>query len=78
MIVLSSLLQRWSGHLKSIILLFVLAICVSTGAFDIEYPEARVSDQADDYFGTLVPDPYRWLEDVDLSRHTPEAAVWCA
>ncbi len=31
----------------------------------MEYPKARVSDQADDYFGTKVRDPYRWMEDVD-------------
>ena len=60
--------------MKSIILLSVLAICVSTGAFDIEYPEARMSDQVDDYFGTLVPDPYRWLEDVDSG----ETLEWIA
>lgn len=31
----------------------------------MEYPKARVSDQVDDYFGTSVRDPYRWMEDVD-------------
>ncbi len=31
----------------------------------MEYPKARVSDQVDDYFGTKVRDPYRWMEDVD-------------
>ena len=28
-------------------------------------PEARRDATADDFFGTLVPDPYRWLEDSD-------------
>ena len=36
------------------------------------YPPARRSNQVDTYFGTAVPDPYRWLEDLD-SRET---AAW--
>src|SRR5579871_2558568 len=30
-----------------------------------EYPKAHTVEQADDYFGTKVSDPYRWMEDVD-------------
>ncbi|MFN3528745.1 MAG: prolyl oligopeptidase family serine peptidase [Bacteroidia bacterium] len=33
------------------------------------YPETRKVDQIDEYFGTLVNDPYRWLED-DMSDET--------
>src|SRR3954465_2925341 len=36
------------------------------------YPEARTVDQIDDYFGTKVHDPYRWIEDVD----SPEVKAW--
>ncbi len=35
------------------------------------YPETRKGNQTDDYFGTQVADPYRWLED-DLSDETAE------
>ncbi len=37
-----------------------------------EYPQADRLDQVDDYHGTRVADPYRWLEDVDA----PQTAAW--
>ncbi len=30
---------------------------------DFEYPKTRQQDLVDDYFGTMVKDPFRWLED---------------
>jgi prolyl oligopeptidase len=30
-----------------------------------DYPPTLQTEHADDYFGTRVADPYRWLEDVD-------------
>ena len=49
-----------------ILILLVLAIAFAAcqkKASRLVYPETKKVDQADDYFGTLVPDPYRWLED---------------
>ena len=36
------------------------------------YPETRRGDVLDDYHGTQVADPYRWLEDLDGE----ETAAW--
>jgi prolyl oligopeptidase len=38
----------------------------------VKYPQTRKSDQVDDYFGTKITDPYRWLESLD----TPETKAW--
>src|SRR5690606_25990440 len=38
----------------------------------LPYPETAKGDVVDTYFGTEVPDPYRWLED-DLA---PETKAW--
>ena len=45
---------------------------VGTAAQSIQYPPTRRIDQVDDYHGTKVADPYRWLEDVDA----PETQAW--
>ena len=38
----------------------------------VQYPQTKKGDQADDYHGTRVADPYRWLEDVD----SPDTKAW--
>ena len=57
--------------------LFVLFVALAIIAFGknervFRYPDARKSDQIDDYHGTKVADPYRWLEDPD----SPESRAW--
>ncbi|MGH9521166.1 MAG: S9 family peptidase, partial [Terriglobales bacterium] len=38
----------------------------------IVYPQTRTVEHADDYFGTKVADPYRWMEDLN----SPEVKQW--
>ena len=40
----------------------------------LSYPVAKKGDVVDDYFGTKVADPYRWMEDLDSA----DVASWVA
>ncbi len=40
-------------------------------AVQVSYPETKKGDVVDEYFGTQVADPYRWLED-DMSAETAD------
>jgi prolyl oligopeptidase len=59
--------------MKKIILLTIaisiIASCTSPMKNKIVYPLTKKGDVVDTYFGTEVPDPYRWLED-DRSEET--------
>lgn len=57
-------------NLKAIFSFFLLAIMISScqqpdmkqQSETLTYPVTKTVDQQDDYFGTTVADPYRWLE----------------
>lgn len=53
-------------------LIFILTSMSPAAAYPpLHYPETRKSEVSDDYHGTRVADPYRWLED-DNSTETGE------
>ena len=54
--------------------LFIAAIAMLSSVAQLKYPETKKVTQVDDYFGTKVSDPYRWLED----DNSPETKEWVA
>ncbi|HEV7347790.1 prolyl oligopeptidase family serine peptidase [Telluribacter sp.] len=53
-------------------LITALLINADGTAQKIDYPKTNKVDHVDDYHGTQVPDPYRWLED----DRSAETAAW--
>jgi prolyl oligopeptidase len=52
--------------------LLLAAMFVTVEGQSLQYPQTRRADQTDDYFGTKIADPYRWLED----DNSAETAAW--
>ena len=60
---------------KTILLMSSMLLTLAGArAAGIHYPDAKRVDTVDVYFGTPVPDPYRWLED----DNSAETAAWVA
>jgi prolyl oligopeptidase len=55
-------------------MLALLATAAALSAQGSRYPAARTVDQADTFHGTVVRDPYRWMEDPDAA----DTRAWIA
>jgi prolyl oligopeptidase len=55
-----------------IVFMYMAYSCHQEPVKHLPYPQTAKSDVVDDYFGTQVADPYRWLED----DNSPETADW--
>jgi prolyl oligopeptidase len=64
-------MKKFTLPLLSIIIVMTISSC-NCEKDRINYPVTKKVDQTDDYFGTTVADPYRWLED----DNSEETAAW--
>jgi prolyl oligopeptidase len=61
-------------HSRTMPIVAALALLESTllAQSSMRYPQPRKGDVVDDYFGTKIADPYRWMEDLNA----PEVKQW--
>jgi prolyl oligopeptidase len=58
--------------MRCALLSFLVCLSLFSAAFAIDYPATLRGDTIDSYHGTQVPDPYRWLEQIE----SPEVRTW--
>lgn len=59
-------------NFRNTVTLTIYLLTFSDLSAQLNYPEARISNQVDNYHGQLIPDPYQWLE----CDTCPEVEAW--
>jgi prolyl oligopeptidase len=59
-------------HSISLLLSLILATAYCQAQQSLQYPETQSDTIVDNYFGTMVPAPYRWMED----QNSKEVESW--
>ena len=62
----------WTLRLALLTGVIVPAVLRGAQAPSLSYPKPHKGDVVDDYFGTTVADPYRWMEDLNA----PDVKQW--
>src|SRR5215471_711176 len=67
--------QRTKIHKCAILFFVVMAACQQHSADrKVSYPPTKTVSVVEDFFGTKIADPYRWMEDLD----SKDVADWVA
>jgi prolyl oligopeptidase len=59
---------------RSLVLVALMSVTLSAQQRPFAYPAAHTVDHVDNFFGTNIADPYRWLENSDA----PDTQAWIA
>lgn len=65
-------MREMTLKMSFVLLIFMFITANVSAQTKIEYPKTKKVEQTDDYHGTKVSDPYRWLED----DNSEETAAW--